>query len=53
MNLAKVKTHIHDEELDEEEIAELLIAESTSERFTLDDMQNLLKLRKSLEIEHV
>jgi hypothetical protein len=53
MNLTKVKTHIHDEQLSEEEIAELIVAENTPERFSLDDMQNLLRLRKSLEIEHV
>jgi hypothetical protein len=53
MNITKVKTHIHDEQLSEEETAELLVAENASERFSLDDMQNLHRLRKSLEIEHI
>ncbi len=53
MNLTKVKTHIHDEQLSDEEIAELILAENSPERFSLADMQNLLRLRKSLEIEHV
>jgi capsular polysaccharide biosynthesis protein len=53
MNLSLVKKHQSDEILSVEEVTILRSAESESERFSLDDMKNLLKMRKALETEYV
>jgi hypothetical protein len=53
MNLSKVKKHQDEEYIDAVEGVILREAENSPERFSLAEMQKLLQLRKSLEIEHV
>lgn len=53
MNLPNLKKHQQEERISPTEALELDMIESDTERFSLEDMQQVLRFRKSLEVEHV